>query len=205
MDGVVICRSADGETVAEADLGETSLTLSEILDAARTAGAALIWAFSPDQPSPDFTESSGYVLLRTEALAQIYAPLPKIDADVYGRLLAEVYQGQWGHKWVEQSQALPLDGSIVLGLEEKGGTVGLCRVWPETRRADAPGLVRSHRSADRSLRLLRGASTLLGPGPWEVECWGEEPETLRAYQDHLGFKITHKVPGWELRLQDRWH
>src|SRR4051794_6064992 len=40
MDEVVICRSADGETVAEADLGETSLTLSEILDAARAAGAA---------------------------------------------------------------------------------------------------------------------------------------------------------------------
>jgi hypothetical protein len=97
---------------------------------------------------------------------------------------------------------LPLDGSIVLGLTVEIGTVGLCRVWLETRRVDAPGLVRSHRSADRSLRLLQGASTLLGPGSMEVECWGEDPETLRAYQDDLGLKITHHLPGWELRLRD---
>jgi len=203
MDEVLICRSADGETVAEVDLEETSLTLSEILDAARAAHAARIWAYSANQPSPDFTESSGYTVLRTEALVGTHVPLPRIDADVYGPLLAEAYRGQWGHKWVEQPQPLPLDGSIVLGLTAEVGTVGLCRVWPETRRADAPGLVRSHRSADSSLRLLRGASTLLGAGALEVECWGEDPETLRAYQDHLGLRITHHLPGWELRLQDR--
>jgi hypothetical protein len=200
MDEVVICRSADGETVAEVDLDETSLSLSEMLDAARAANAALVWAYSANQPTPDFTESSGYTVLRTEGIAGTHAPLPRVDADVYGPLLAEAYRGQWGHKWVEQPQPLPLDGSIVLALTVEVGNVGLCRVWPESRRADAPGLVRSHGSPDRSVRLLHGASTLLGPGAWEVECWGEDPETLRAYQDHLGLTITHQLRGWELRL-----
>ena len=79
--------------------------------------------------------------------------------------------------------------------------MGLCRVWPASRRADAPGVVRSHRSPERSVRLLQGACTLVGPGALEVECWGEGPETLQAYQDQLGLTIAHQLRGWELRLQ----
>jgi hypothetical protein len=200
MEQVVICRSAEGETVAEVDLDETSLSVSDVLDAARAADAALVWAYSENRPAPDFTESSGYTLLRTEGVAGTHVPLPRVDADVYPPLLAEAFRGQWGHKWVEQPQGLPRDGSIVLALTGEVGTVGLCRVWPESRRADAPGLVRSHRSPGRSVRLLHGVGTLLGPGGWEVECWGEDPETLRAYQDHLGLRVAHQRRGWELRL-----
>jgi hypothetical protein len=199
MEGVLICRNADGETVAEVDLDETDLTLPEILDAARAADAALVWAYAHHRPSPEFTETSGYTLLRAETLAHTHDPLPQIDPQLYGPLLAEAYRGQWGHKWVEQPQPMPVDGSVVLCLTEADNPVGLCRVWPETRRADAPGLVPSYRTVDRNVRLLRGAGAVLGPGPWEVECWGEAPDTIRAYQEHLGFTITHRRAGWELR------
>ena len=202
MEGVSICRNADGETVAEVDLDETDLTVPEILDAARAADAALMWAYASSRPAPDFTETSGYTLLRAENLAQTHDPLRQINPQLYGPLLAEAYRGQWGHKWVEQPQPIPVDGSVVLCLSrEADEPVGLCRVWPETRRADAPGLVPSCRTVDRKLRLLRGASAVLGPGPWEVECWGESPEALWAYQKHFGFTIAHQRAGWELRLR----
>ena len=200
MEGVLICRNADGETVAEVDLCETDLTVPEILDAARAADAALAWVYAPNRPSPDFTETSGYTRLLAETPAHIHDPLPQIHPRLYGPLLAEAYRGQWGHKWVEQPQPIPADGSVVLCLNEADNPVGICRVWPKTRLADAPGLVPSYRSVDRKLRLLRGAIAVLGQGPWEVECWGEAPETLGAYQAHLGFTITQHRAGWELRL-----
>ena len=143
MYGVSICRNADGETVAEVDLDETDLTVPEILEAARAADVALVWAYARHRPSPEFTETSGYKLLRAETLAHTHDPLPQIDRQLYGPLLAEAYRGQWGHKWVEQPQHTPVDGSVVLCLSEADNPVGLCRVWPETRRADAPGLVPS--------------------------------------------------------------
>ena len=122
-----------------------------------------------------------------------------MHADAYGPLLAKAYLGQWGHKWVDPDRALPTDGSVVLCLHVDRVPIGLCRVWPEERLVDQPGVVPERRGPQASLRLLGAACALLGAGAVTVDSWGEAPEVLRACA-RLGVEVTEQQPGWELRL-----
>lgn len=196
MDDVLIRRNADGETVAEVDLDETTRTLAEIVAHAREQGADLVWAHGGEPEG--FVARPGYAHLRAEHPVP-GEPLPPIGAAAYGPLLARAYADQWGHAWVDPARPLPTDGSVVLGLLEDDVPVGLCRVWPDQRLVDQPGVVPERRHATRTLRLLGAACALLGPGPVDVDSWGESPDVLAACS-RLGFVVTEQRRGWELRL-----
>lgn len=197
MDDVLIARTTEGETVAEVDLDATTSTLAEIVDEARRQGAALVWAHG-GSPGDGFVARPGYAHLHAdEPVAGV--PLDPVEPEEYGPLLTAAYLGQWGHKWVEPDRPLPTDGSVVLCLREDDEPVGLCRVWPQERLVDQPGVVPARRSADNSLRLLGAACALLGPGPVDVDSWGESLEVLEACA-RLGFTVTEQQQGWELRL-----
>ncbi len=198
MDDVLICRNTDGETVAEVDLGETPLTLTQIIDQARGLGAALLWAHDGIPGLDGFVSKPGYAHLHAEHPTS-GDPLPQVEPDLYASLLREAYAGMWGHKWVARPQSLPTDGSVVLCLHEDGVPIGLCRVRPDLRLVDQPGVVPERREARHSLRLLGAACALLGPGPVDVDTWGESPKTLEAY-GRMGFVVTERLRGWELRL-----
>lgn len=198
MDDVLICRNSEGETVAEVDLGETRLPLTQIIERARGLGAELLWAHGSMPGSDGFVPQPGYAHLHAERPLP-GDPLPLVEPGLYASLLGEAYAGMWGHKWVDPAQSLPTDGSVVLCLPEDGVPIGLIRVWPDQRLVDQPGVVRERREARHSLRLLGAACALLGPGPVDVDSWGESPEILEAYGE-LGFVVTERLGGWELRL-----
>jgi hypothetical protein len=197
MDDVLFGRDTVGRAVAEVDLDETTLSVAEIVGYARQHGADVVWAHGGN-PGDGFERNPGYAHLHADA-AIAGDQLPEVPADQYGALLVKAYQGQWGHKWVEPTQQLPSDGSVVLCLEEDGEPIGLCRVWPGARLVDQPGVVPDRRSADHSLRLLGAACALLGPGPVDVDSWGESPDVLRSCE-RLGFAVTEEKAGWEYRL-----
>ena len=44
-----------------------------------------------------------------------------------------------------------------------------------------------------------GPGLLLGPGPADLDSWGDSEEVLEAYED-LGFDVVERVQGWELVL-----
>ena len=198
MDEVLICRNTEGETVAEVDLDDTTLTLPEIVGQARDRGADLVWAHGGNPGMDGFVRRPGYAHLHAER-PESQERLPLVEAELYGRLLARAYAGQWGHKWVDPTQSLPADGSVVLCLHEDGLPIGLCRVWPDHRLVDQPGVVPERREAKHTLRLLGAACALLGPGPVDVDSWGESAPILEAC-GQLGFVVTQQQPGWELRL-----
>lgn len=198
MDDVLICRNTEGETVAEVDLDETTLTLAEIVGHARSVGADLVWAHGRRPAMEGFVQRPGYAHLHARATVAGEG-LPPVHADAYGPLLARAYAGQWGHKWVDPAQSLPTDGSVVLCLHEDQTPIGLCRVWPDQRLVDQPGVVPERRGPEHTLRLLGAACALLGPGPVDVDSWGEPADTLQACAD-LGFAVTEQQQGWELRL-----
>lgn len=201
MDEVQICRNTEGETVAEVDLDETGLTLTEIIGQARDRGADLVWAHGGDPGADGFVPQPGYAHLHAEDPLP-GEPLPTVEPELYGALLGEAFAGMWGHKWVDRDQSLPTDGSVVLCLTEDGEAIGLCRVWPDLRLVDQPGVVPARREAAHTLRLLGAACALLGPGPVDVNTWGESAQTLDACR-RLGFVVTEQLPGWELRLPRR--
>ena len=198
MGEVLICRNTEGRTVAEVDLEATRLTVREVVGQARTLGADLVWAHGGDPAAYGFVPRPGYAHLHAEQPVA-GEPLPLVEADAYGPLLARAYVGQWGHKWVDPAQPLPTDGSIVLCLPEGGVPVGLCRVWLEERLVDQPGVFPEQRATRASLRLLGAAVALLGPGPVDVDSWGETPEVLEACT-RLGFEVAEQQRGWELEL-----
>jgi len=198
MGEVLISRDTFGTTVAEVDLDDTTMTVPELVDHARTLGAGLVWAHGGSPEASGFVRRSGYARLHAEAPVA-GDPLPLVDNDVFGPLLARSFLGMWGHKWVDPAQPPPTDGSVVLCLEEGGAPIGLCRVWPGARLVDQPGVVPERRGPERTLRLLGGACALLGPGPVDVDTWGEDRETLAACAT-LGFTVTDQQTGWELCL-----
>jgi hypothetical protein len=198
MSDVSICRSTGGETVAEVDLDDTSLTVPEIVRLARHEGADLVWAHGGDPHAEGFLPKPGYAHLHAQEPVSA-GRLPPVEPDVYGPLLARAYAGQWGHKWVDPARPLPGDGSVVLCLSEDGVPIGLCRVWPDQRLVDQPGVVPERRGTTRTLRLLGAACALLGPGPVDVDSWGESSQVLEAC-GRLGFAVTEQRRGWELRL-----
>jgi len=198
MSQVGICRSTDGTTVAEVDLDDTTMTVAEIVGEARARGAALVWTHGGDPSGSGMVPMPGYAHLRARD-AMPGRPLPPVDADAFGPLLARAYLGLWGHKWVDPTRRPPTDDSVVLCLQEGAEPIGLCRVWPRERLVDQPGVVPEHREPRRNLRLLEAACALLGPGVVDVDTWGESPEVLEAFAS-LGFAVTEQQPGWELRL-----
>jgi len=76
---------------------------------------------------------------------------------------------------------------------------GICELDAATGWIDSPGVIPGLRTPDRYARLVRGAATLLPPGPVGLETWGDGEATIEAYV-HLGFKVVEYVPGWELIL-----
>jgi len=198
MGEVLIGRDTVGTTVAEVDLDETSLTVAQVVAEARKHGAEMIWAHGGPPDAPGFTPMPGYARLHADDPVA-GDPLPPVEPAAYGELLARAYVGLWGHKWVDPATRLPTDGSTVLCLREGDVPVGLCRVWPGDRLVDQPGVVPERRGSEATLRLLAAACALLGPGPDDVDTWGEDPETLAACAA-LGFAVTEQQSGWELRL-----
>lgn len=198
MSEVLIWRNTERERVAEVDLNDTTLTVTEILDQARAHQADLVWAYGGDPVGEGFVPRPGYTRLHAEDPVP-GEPLPRMNAADHGPVLARAYLGQWGHRWVDPGQPLPADDSVVLCLHEEEVPIGLCRVWPGERLVDQPGVVPERRAVPPYVRLLGAACALLGPGPVDVDTWGEAPEVLRAYAA-LGFAVVEELPGWELRL-----
>ena len=119
---------------------------------------------------------------------------PFLEERDYADVLARAYRGLWGHKAVSPL-AMPPDDAIVVGVP----VVGLCRLWPEQRLIDGPGVLPEGRSADAYASLLVSACTALGEGAADLDSWGDDDETLEAYED-LGFDVVERVQGWELEL-----
>ena len=113
-------------------------------------------------------------------------------------LLERCYVGLWGH-WrpdpalVAETASRPQVHHLVL---PEGG---ICRVHTGERLIDAPGLVPEVRSPERYVRLVLGAAAVLGEGPADLESWGDDPETLGAYEA-LGFRTEVRLRGWRAAL-----
>lgn len=167
-------------------------------DAARAAGAELLWVHSNDDLSAHgFRRAGAYVRMHAGDVpvrARVEPPL--LEERDYAEVLARAYAGLWGHKHVSPL-ARPPEDAVVVGVP----VVGLCRVWPEERLIDGPGVLPEGRSPDAYASLLLSACKVLGPGPADLDSWGDDDDTLEAYED-LGFDVVERVQGWELALQD---
>lgn len=188
---VNVVTSVDGipvvelETFAPADV-----------DAARAARAQALWVHSNDDLAAyGFRRAGAYVRMHADEVplrARIEPPL--LEERDYAEVLARAYAGLWGHKLVSPLPQPPED-AIVVGVP----VVGLCRVFPSERLIDAPGVLPEGRSADAYASLLLSACKVLGEGPADLDSWGDDEETLEAYED-LGFDVVERVQGWELAL-----
>ncbi len=183
--------SVDGRPVVELE----SFSPYDV-DAARSAGAAAIWVHSNDDLSAHgFRRAGAYVRMHAdEAPVRARVEPPLLEERDYAEVLARAYAGSWGHKHVSPL-AQPPDDAVVVGVP----VVGLCRVWPAERLIDGPGVLPEGRSADAYASLLLSACKMLGPGPADLDSWGDDEETLEAYED-LGFDVVERVQGWELAL-----
>ena len=43
---------------------------------------------------------------------------------------------------------------------------------------------------------MLSACVVLGPGPADLDSWGDADDVLEAYED-LGFDVVERVQGWE--------
>lgn len=182
--------SVDGKRVVEAE----SFAAGDD-DAARAGGAELLWVHSNDDLSAHgFRRAGAYVRMHADE-----APMRKrepsfIEERDYAEVLARAYSGLWGHKHVSPL-AEPPEGAVVVGVP----VVGLCTVFPAVRLIDGPGVLPEGREPDAYASLLISACAALGAGPADLDSWGDEDETLEAYED-LGFDVVERVQGWELEL-----
>jgi hypothetical protein len=206
MSAVLISRATTGEVVAEADLSSSTVTVAELLETARRAGASLVWAHGGDLSEAGFQRTGGFVQLHIDwkSAAMTHPEKDHIsvlagDAPADPKLLTLAFLGQWGHKQMEDVAPAQDDGSVVLTMLDAGVQVGICQMWPEARIIDGPGLVPSARSAAGKVALLKAACTLLGTGPIQVDTWGEDDATIAAYAT-LGFSVGTTEPGWERRM-----
>jgi hypothetical protein len=182
--------SVDGKRVIEAE----SFTPGDDVTA-RAEGAELLWVHTND-------DLSGYGLRRAGAYVRMHSdeiPVRQrqpslLEERDYAEVLARAYAGLWGHKRVSPL-AEPPEDAVVVGVP----VVGLCRVFPGERLIDGPGVLPEGRDADAYASLLVSACTMLGPGPADLDSWGDADETIEAYED-LGFDIVERVQGWELEL-----
>ncbi len=188
--------SSDGVSFAEAELdgGDPE----RVVERARECGATLVWVHANSDLSRfGFSRRNGYARLRANVLPPGEA-LPRLANTDYARMLEGVYRGLWGHKQVA-ADAMPPLGAVVLGLYDRAEPIGMCRVFPKARLIDGPGLLPKARDPGRYARLLLGACALLGPGPADLESWGDAADVVDAYVG-LGFAVAEQVGGWELRL-----
>lgn len=166
------------------------------VDAARAAGADVLWVHTNDDLSVHgYRRAGAFVRMHADTVpVRANREPPLLDRRDYAEVLAAAYDGLWGHKSVPPDARPPLD-AVVVGLPP----VGLCRVWPDTRLIDAPGVVPIARSADAYASLLLHACAVLGDGEGSLESWGDSDEVIEAYED-LGFDVVERVQGWELAL-----
>lgn len=189
--------SSDGEAVAEAELegGNPAGAVA----AARHAGVELLWLHANADLAPfGFIRRGGYVRMRAEAV-EGGEPLPLLDAGDYAATIDLAYRGLWGHTQVAPD-AVPPAGGTVVGLPGPTGPIGLCTVFSGGTARGRAGRPPGRRDPAGYARLLRGACVLLGPGPADLDSWGDAPDVLDAYA-RLGFARVEEVGGWELRLR----
>jgi hypothetical protein len=184
--------------VLEADLDDPH-DADDLILRAREAGAELVWIHSnADLAAHGFERFPGYVRMRAEH-PPAGRPLPPLEPEHYARTLDGSYRGLWGHKLVREDPRPPAN-TVVLGLHgESGEPTGLCIVDPAERLVDGPGVLPHARVPDAYERLLLGACAELGPGPIELDSWGDAPAVIDAYAA-LGFAIVERTAGWQLRL-----
>jgi hypothetical protein len=165
-------------------------------DAARAAGAQAVWVHTNDDlAAHGFRRAGAYVRMHADEVPlRTRVEPPLLEERDYAEVLARAYAGLWGHKLVSPL-AQPPEDAVVVGVP----VVGLCRVWPEQRLIDGPGVLPEGRSADAYASLLLSACKVLGPGPADLDSWGDDEETIEAYED-LGFDVVERVQGWELSL-----
>jgi hypothetical protein len=101
----------------------------------------------------------------------------------------------WGHAEPDE----PDSSTSFLALEEHGKLIGICGFDVPGAWIDGPGVIRKLRTPHRYAQLVRAACTAITGRPITLETWGDEPETLAAYEE-AGFHLVEHVPGWELRL-----
>ena len=183
--------SVDGKQVVELE----AFTPADV-GAARAAGAELLWVHSNDDLSAfGFRRAGAYVRMHADDVpVRPGRAVPLLEERDYADVLARAYRGLWGHKAVSPL-AEPPAGAVVVGVP----VVGICRVWVAERLIDAPGVLPEGRSPDAYASLLLSACAVLGPGPADLDSWGEDDEVLEAYED-LGFDVVERVQGWELAL-----
>lgn len=186
-----IAVSVDGLRVVELE----TLSPGDV-DAARAAGAELVWVHSNDDLSEHgFRRAGAYVHMHADAVpVRANREPPLLDRRDYADVLARAYTGLWGHKRVAPDVRPPLD-AVVVGVP----VIGLCRVYEEGRLIDAPGVLPEGRSPDAYASLLLHACAVLGEGPADLDSWGDAEDVIEAYED-LGFDVTERVQGWELVL-----
>jgi hypothetical protein len=189
--------STDGRRVLEAELGEEDV--QALVARARARDAELLWLHADaDLATHGFERFPGYVRMRGENPVH-GEPLPLLEPAHYPTTLDAAYRGLWGHKLVSH-EAEPPPGALVLGLYEHEETIGLCTVFADERLVDGPGVRASSREPAAYARLLLGACAALGPGPVELDSWGDSPAVIDAYCV-LGFAVVERTGGWQLRLE----
>ena len=183
--------SVDGKRVVELE------SFSECdADAARADDAELLWVHSNEDLSPHgFRRAGAYLRMHAEQVpVRARAEPPLLEERDYAEVLARAYAGLWGHKHVSPLAAPP-EGTVVVGVP----VGGLCRVWTSERLIDGPGVLPEGRSPDAYASLLVAACAVLGPGPADLDSWGDADDVIEAYED-LGFDVVERVQGWELPL-----
>jgi hypothetical protein len=188
--------SSNGRRVLEANLGDESPDAWVVC--AREREVELLWLHTDrDLSSEGFERFPGYVRLRAESPPR-GEPLPRLRPEHFAATQDAAFRGLWGHKLVTPDSASPA-GAIVLGLYEREKPVGLCTIFPADRLVDGPGVVASARDPSRYVRLLVGACAELGPGPVDIDSWGDDPAVIAAYEE-LGFAVVERNGGWQLQL-----
>jgi hypothetical protein len=188
---VNVVRSVDGRAVVELE----ELAPGDA-DAARAAGAELLWVqTNVDLAAQGFRPAQGYVRMHADDVPlRANREPPMLDRRDYAEVLARAYAGLFGHKQVAVDARPPVD-AVVVGVP----VVGLCRVWPDDRLIDAPGVLPEARDVDAYASLLLHACAALGEGAADLDSWGDSDEVIEAYED-LGFDVVERVRGWELEL-----
>jgi hypothetical protein len=197
-DDVVVTRAADGSSVIVLHLREASEArdLEQLVADARALNASAIWIFGGSiQPGLGFIPTSGYVRLEAPVPPDPLL-LPAPPNECVRDLQTTCFAGIWGrYEPVSRDPA-----SRYVGLYEKGRWVGICQMDLIERLIDGPGVHPMLRAPERSARLVRGAAAYSPRNrPVTLETWGESGQTLEAYRA-LGFEVTERLPGWELRL-----